>query len=775
MGLIHWWPLNGTLEDNGYDPIPLVNIGAEMNRAGKIGKTYITSNTNRLACPTAMTLNYPLSMCGWFYPTNVSSTNTQYIFSYNTGTSGSSGHKIGIGMYGSSLLTIWCGGEPYPTTFSLANNTWYHVAVTVASNQTMKCYVNGLLVLTQGVNVGPSSQWITIGGRSNSSTGGVGDAAYYFAGRVNDLRIYDHELSMTEVKEIARGLILHYDFENYFIEGTNNLGNTSATYANRNENQTLINPGSWGGIYGTVTYHHSGGYNNYPYRVYHRTACGSGGFYDKTDSDIQIVAGKTYTVSCYLKCSENVSGFSNYSFNINRGSDNYYITYGSSFSLTTEWRRLSFTFTATSSQAGMYGDMSIIYGGTSTQNNIDVYYSGFQVEEKDHATPWTSNIREGIIFDSSGYNRHGLLQNNQTNYSFSTDTMMGTKSFHKNNANADDYLLCDVDQYHLTNGTICFWYKKNSSTESMLLCDKGTGYYVMAMDSSSDFWHGNAGSPITYVDGVTASKPPYDTNWHFYCASGINLSTWDHIRFGNHSTDFCYHGNVADIKIYATALSASDILAEYQRKASIDRNQNLHTGELVQNGGVEELLCGTLVGPQFNSVSGGTTGLTTLADGSLQIQWHTWMDCPRFEVIPGETLYWDIVYSNESGDHFYVGFEKYNVDGGTDQNQNCHYIINTTAAKDHERAKGSFEVVATVEGKTTKWYRLRVLNGWESGSSEKKATIHSISLRRVPSVKSPNITKTSIVQADDFREYNYNDETAMYKNGFIGARGFIEE
>jgi len=73
-----------------------------------------------------------------------------------------------------------------------------------------------------------------------------------------------------------------------------------------------------------------------PYKVYHKTATGSGGIYFKTDNDISIEANTTYTMSCWIKASRAFSA-SNYSFCINRGSDNFYITYGSGFAITTEW------------------------------------------------------------------------------------------------------------------------------------------------------------------------------------------------------------------------------------------------------------------------------------------------------------------------------------------------------------------------------------------------------------------------------------------------------
>lgn len=174
------------------------------------------------------------------------------------------------------------------------------------------------------------------------------------------------------------------------IEGTTNLGGTSVDYSNRNYGQ-IYTASSWGGDKGTVTFFPSGGYNNYPYKVYHKTAIGTGGIYIKTANDIQIEAGKTYTMSVYIKANRNFSA-SQYSFNINRGSDNKYITYSASFPVTTEWKRFVKTFTATNADAGMYGEMSILYDDGET--DYYVYYSGFQIEEKDHATPFVIGTRQ---------------------------------------------------------------------------------------------------------------------------------------------------------------------------------------------------------------------------------------------------------------------------------------------------------------------------------------------------------------------------------------------
>jgi hypothetical protein len=48
-------------------------------------------------------------------------------------------------------------------------------------------------------------------------------AAYYYTGKINDIRIYDHALSAKEIEEIAKGLVLHYKLDDQFCEPTTNL------------------------------------------------------------------------------------------------------------------------------------------------------------------------------------------------------------------------------------------------------------------------------------------------------------------------------------------------------------------------------------------------------------------------------------------------------------------------------------------------------------------------------------------------------------------------
>ena len=181
-----------------------------------------------------------------------------------------------------------------------------------------------------------------------------------------------------------------------------NLGNTSASYSNMNF-KTSYAATAWGGDAGTVTYYPNGGFKNLPYKVYHKTATGSGGIYKKTADDIIIKANTTYTMSVYIKGSIAYQE-SAYGFNINRGSDNHYINFGKDVPITTEWQRISRTFTTSDTENGNYGEMSIIYNDNAT--DFYVYYCGFKIEEGAIATPWDWSKEESEMqsaFDCNYY------------------------------------------------------------------------------------------------------------------------------------------------------------------------------------------------------------------------------------------------------------------------------------------------------------------------------------------------------------------------------------
>ena len=300
MALQVWLPLNGDLRNQGLSDYSFLTDGATVDNNGKIGKCYylnqkVLYNTNFDLSTTTS------SVCMWVKFTAFPSSSNAYVFTING--QSSSDYQTMFGIYSNNATTAVLRYNLSNDIGTLNLNTWYHLCYTY-DGSTVNLYIDGELKKSANQAVKTARKHLVIGGRSNNSSGtefvGVSAPAYY-----NDVRIYDHCLSPKEVKEISKGLVLHYKLNDVALQSTINLCTYSTTYENVNEGQEYI-VSKWGGDDGTITYYRSGGYNNGPYKVYHKTATGTGGIFKKLGEDIHIISGKTYTMSVYIKASSNL-------------------------------------------------------------------------------------------------------------------------------------------------------------------------------------------------------------------------------------------------------------------------------------------------------------------------------------------------------------------------------------------------------------------------------------------------------------------------------------
>ena len=427
MALLVWLPLNGNLNNKGLSDIEVTNNGATVNNNGKIGKCYefniassqsgtkymgLSKNVSSLfqsgssfslACFVKVSGDLYSNGCGVIESAVYKSSG----FSLDLRKLANGKCRLGMKLANNGEEQEWASGV------DIDKNIWYHICGTFDSvSNKLSMYLDGSLCATLTVT-NLSSPWIAANTPIRIGIGTQGGWAYTLPGYLNDVRIYNHCLSPKEVHEVAKGLVLHYKLDDPEIEKTINLARQSTNYSTVNEGQAYA-ASKWGGDDGTITYYRSGGYNNGPYKVYHKTATGTGGIHKKLGDDIHILSGHTYTMSVYVKASRNLTD-SAHSFNINRtqatpySAGNRYITYNKQVPFTTEWTRLERTFTATDADAGDYGEMSILYNDDVA--DYYVYYSCFQIEENDHATPYVDGYRnlEGTInlLDYSNLKGHG--------------------------------------------------------------------------------------------------------------------------------------------------------------------------------------------------------------------------------------------------------------------------------------------------------------------------------------------------------------------------------
>ena len=316
------------------------------------------------------------------------------------------------------------GNGQYPANLnqSFDTNTWYHLGFTWnGGTGELKLYLNGSCVATSNV---PSSANFSV----NSSLKFTYDGPRY----LNDVRIYDHCLSPKEVEEIAKGLVLHYRLDYYWL-AENLLINThfdnrysQTTGWDTAKNGTLL-ANSWGGYnsgvanQATVYHAHLKEVNGEYVYEYIKDANNSWLGISQGGLQSKLTAGTKYTFSWEQYCvsGSNYVNTGLYYYKTGASSASFHLgyAYGNSGRVTGQWQKFTYTFTAPS-DADYAKNMSwYVYGAQG--GNGTFYARHFKLEKGDKATPWSPAKTDTLytaleydsttVYDSSGYSNNGTI------------------------------------------------------------------------------------------------------------------------------------------------------------------------------------------------------------------------------------------------------------------------------------------------------------------------------------------------------------------------------
>lgn len=601
MSLRVWLPLNGTLNNCGISEVSATTNGATINAAGKIGSCYIFDGSDDFISLTGSTLykiftgsSNAFSICMWIYHND----STRAILFGDFGLSGSINFNIELST--AHHVRFYWNGAPdknFNTDSSVGLQTWTHICLTY-DGTILKLYKNGILstdTWTGSLTAKTKTNGVYYLGR-DSRTGTTA-----FNGRLNDFRIYDHALSEKEVKEIAKGLVLHYKLDNNGQGGRNLLLGTY-NFANWYLNSR------WTKDNNIVTYKE-----------------GAKAWNDMDSPTIPWtdVQGKTLTISADIR------------------SDNFNYTDGSGFSIcfvrkasgpnatgystrrlectpihltvnqiTSEWKRYSATVANISDSSfrntynGGGGDWFGIYIWNYTNKSVQIKNIKLEVGNKTTIysnAPEDYNFSTNIIEDCSGYGHHGIAVNDliidQNSAKYDVSTLFSNSSYIK-------YTNFNLP---VNTWTVSCWYYKSANPtqyETIYCLSKNTG-----ADADKKFAaQPNAGRIWFKVESGSNSINKLAINkWTLLtisCNGTIgtiyeNLTPIGTINAGNvmtNCTDLVlgaksrgaevsaigvpYNGYISDFRIYCTALSADNIKELYQTSASIDDKQNFYSREL---------------------------------------------------------------------------------------------------------------------------------------------------------------------------------------------------
>lgn len=617
MALQVWLPLNGDCKNKGANGNIIMTPGTSVTYTddGKLGKCLSCNGSaqetvydnNKLT-----DLNYTDNF-SWTLWINPVYTGTTSQWAFTVGRADMPGYGYGIRCPSSTTCSIKFGNTDY--SVPAKSGEWTHVAF-VKKGNIITIYVNGVLNRTATFSgtlpTYESGCGLGVGCFYYSS----GSKIYPFYGKLNDLRIYDHCLSPAEVKEISRGLVLHYKLSSSlpkglklheYLEKSSNVG--IADYINTGVSGFTINSircickasindtrdSAFFGVRGNYYVFYKIGDNYFWPQSKAETSYGTLSI--NTPYIIDYNKGH-FTVSdelgtVYQEATRNGTTIQNnelYIFNFNPldGSGR-----------TSQSKIYYFK---------IYNDDILIrnFLPCSYYNEPGLWDT---VENKFYKNEGAGSFTLGpetslseLIVDSSGYGNHGSITGSLT-------TSNNTPRYNNCSNLLNSYVSAPM--YQFPEVTITFWINRNALTGTRQFIytgwpgisiefTSGNGWQVYYTYNSS--YNTVSCSPITqlqagvwyhcafvigssgvafYINGNCEKTNTYITPYYGNTTIG---------QIGNYSSYKNFNAKLSDFRIYATALSAEDVRQLYEVAGKVDNKLNMECFELNENNGTNVLL-----------------------------------------------------------------------------------------------------------------------------------------------------------------------------------------
>lgn len=563
MSLRVWLPLTKDLRNQGLDDVTVTNNGATFNSAGKLGGSYTGRiDVSSSIIPTILN-GSEFTVAFWIYinevPTGSGVTDT-YVMACGTGGTRTQFH-IAIRQNGAGFAFCFYSDDyTFYNTVTDKVGKWMHV-VCAFKNNTQIVYVDG----------------IKVGERA--TTGGLNIVAnsvlniYATHERLNDVRIYDHCLSPLEVKELSKGLVLHYPLNRQGWGQENLLKNSQGIIVDKTGNTS-----------GSRTEYYA---------------------WDVGDSYTNITTNTVVTISFDLEMY--VNDLTTYGGQLqvyntnNKGpvqiSGKYY-TFKNKYAIgeTINERVSLITTLIPRSDANRTNNYIEFYTGYGSDNFYKI--SNVKLELGSVATPWCPNssdalatsmgLNDNVEYDTSGYGNNSTYNLKPTISSdtpkYNVSTFFGVFDTPKTVLN-DSTVLGG-----LTNCTVAWWEKCTTTGSTLIFSGQDQFYYIGAGNSSNPLYDFNIGtSGITLYKDGEAVNTSYNgsrvnhsgtyhikNEWHHYVLTGADLSNWTTFKINDYHPSWPTNAYLSDVRIYATALSANDVKSLYNNSAYIDNQGNIY-------------------------------------------------------------------------------------------------------------------------------------------------------------------------------------------------------
>lgn len=602
MSLQVWLPLNGNLNNQGLKDV-IVNVSGTttFSSEGKIGQCLSCNGSTFWTIPS-FSIGAEVSICCWIK----TSTNGKMPWVLESNANNK------LNLYMSSIYTLNTGdgnNNPFQDDSNnsisvLTDGKWHHHVVTFG-NSIAKLYIDGIYHGKAKTFRNPTTtnkNFRIAGGYNN------GTHTYDFNGLINDLRVYDHCLSVKEVEEISKGLILHYKLDDIYSEVTTMLScNITETAYNSpiskygyNDNSNLIKTvGNFQGKECVKIGTRTAGQQAQPY-AYFGNLFTSDGTNAPAYKALSFDYYTTVPTTTWLNIYKLGSGEGTATWKTTNSDGIYSGIYTNSANAIivkpNEWNHIEVVFHGTTSANAEWG--YCINGPTHT-SNADYYflYANIQLEQNDHVTGYGNNFHSSTIYDSSGYGNHGI--------SISSPTSSNNTIRYKNSLlfdGIDDAIQFPYNQINPSGiFTVNLWFYKSElgSKNYETLFGGPSGFEMDTRSGSSTTLSlymastrgGNVFSPFELNTWYMVTMVRDGTNELYYIngnlvktieAKPMPTGTY-YIGAWNVSTSQNYKGNISDFRLYATVLTEEQIKELYNASATIDNNGNIYSRGFIEN------------------------------------------------------------------------------------------------------------------------------------------------------------------------------------------------
>ena len=555
MSLKIWLPLNGNIENQGLADVTITNNGATVDNNGKIGKCY-SFNGGTITAPAPKITN-KITVAAWIKAPDNNSGWRRVCGMQSAAISWQSASAL-LMLNGTNLYFSISNGSTCTSggcVFNIGDSSnWFHACGTY-DGTTARLYVNGVLKKEFAIATTIENTPIWLGGTS---------AGERFTGKLNDFRLYDHCLSPKEVKEISKGLVLHYPLNDAACS-KNLASNTDWERTSNTEYMKILDS------------YQDAGTGEYTFSCEMKVAAGTPNVCIYS-TDWGYTSKYTYSVSDI------------YTNGVLNGK------------LSQQWQKVvcKLTFTVSEEDSTVMPHISTYY---TYGSGAIVSVRNPKLEKGWNPNPIYTNSLYDTVYDCSGYQNNGTISGalscsaNSPRYKISThftssipSRIMLPSDMSCLSGSNEQTLSCWVKSSGLGSGMSNSGLVSLGYGNTLFL---GSSYYGYRIDNGSD------------LDVLYANQNPHDGKWHLVTAtykSGIVSIYIDGVLKNSTSRTFSnryinkgcncigtetnnvntnnINGDISDVRMYATALSEEDIKELYNTSAYVLDNGTLLTYNL---------------------------------------------------------------------------------------------------------------------------------------------------------------------------------------------------